>query len=63
MRGFHWAVVDAILRSRRLGKRPEPPKFRKPRRRSGGVAVPEPVEPNPNRPLQGGAAAQLEFDD
>ena len=62
MRGFHWAIVNAFLHSRRARKRPAPPGFRKPPKRDGGVALPEPVEPNPNRPLQGGAAAEMEFD-
>ena len=63
MRGFHWAIVNALLHSRRARKRPVPPRFRKPPKRGGGVALPEPVEPNPNRPLQGGAAAEMAFDD
>ena len=38
---------------------------RRPRRRrgGGGVALPEPVEPPSLKPLSGGAAAELEFDD
>ena len=63
MRGFHWAIVNAILHSRRARKHPAPPRLRKPPKRSGGVGLPESVEPNPNRPLQGGAAAAMEFDD
>ena len=64
MRGFHWAVVNAFLHSRRrVRRRPVPPNFRKPPKRDGGLALPEPVEPNPNRPRQGGAAAEMEFED
>jgi hypothetical protein len=29
----------------------------------GGIAMPDPVEPNPNRPLSGGAEAPLESSD
>jgi hypothetical protein len=62
MSRFHWAMVRAILSRRRVSPRPDlpfPPRHRKPR---GGVAMPETVEPDPKRPLQGGAAAEMEFD-
>ena len=61
MSRFHWALLELMLRRRR--RRPEPPGWPKPPRRPGGVALPEPVEPNPNRPRQGGAAVEMEFDD
>ena len=40
-------------------------RFLNPRRKRppGGHLMPEPVEPNPNRGLSGGAEAPLEFDD
>jgi len=44
---------NRILRS--VGKR-KPPK-------DGGIGLSEPVKPNRPRPLSGGAAAALEFDD
>ena len=49
--GISW---KAFLRSmNRFGRR-------KPK---GGHLMPEPVEPNPNRPRSDGAEAPLEFDD
>ena len=39
-----------------------PKKRRRPPRKGGGDLEREPVEPNKPRPLQGGAAAELEFD-
>ena len=44
-----------------LDVRPKPPRKRPPRK--GGEPEREPVEPRNPRPLSGGAAAELEFDD
>jgi hypothetical protein len=63
MSRFHWVILGNLLNRRRGRRRPEPPTWPKPPRRRGGVALPEPVEPNPNRPRQGGAAVEMEFDD
>ena len=49
--GMSW---DSFLRAmRNLGRKPP----------EGGHLMPEPVEPDPRRPLSGGAEAPLEFDD
>jgi len=62
MSRFHWVILGHFL-NRRRRRRLEPPTLPRPPRRPGGVALPEPVEPNPNRPRQGGAAVEMEFDD
>jgi hypothetical protein len=46
--------LDRLLRRNWLRPKPRGP---------GGVALPEPVEPDPRKPRSGGAEAALEFDD
>ena len=56
----HKAIVDDIVRLHLAFRKRQ---ARKPRRKGDGFEY-EPVEPpRPNRPLSGGAAAELEFED
>jgi hypothetical protein len=54
---------DTRIRVSFSGPYPKLGRKKRPRRKGGGAEL-EPVEPNnPKRPLSGGAAAELEFDD
>ena len=55
----HATYLNLMRNLRWLG----PKKRKRPPRKGGGEPEREPVEPDKPRPLQGGAAAELQFDD